>query len=411
MSSVVFVHGTGVRKQSFGETFDALKSGFQGHGIGATLLPCYWGDTCGARLHFDGKSIPDYAATKAVADADKAEPAADPLTLWALLFEDPLLELRLLEARGAQAETAAPGKLPFSRRAPQALNQVAADPDFLGQLKALRLEKYLAYSLAQIATINLPAALAAANQELAQGASNGDAGREVLARALVMGLVAKAVPEGVPAPDEAKRDELIAKAFVILGGSPAVKKALLGSVLRKTLTPAAWLLKWGGTLYARERRGAVSDAFSPFPGDVLVYQGHGKPMRDEIRKQVNAAEPPVYILAHSLGGIASFELLLEPDAPTVAGLITAGSQAPLLYELGALALLRPEPPASLPPSFPRWLNFYDPNDMLGYIAGPVFQQDPRIKDVKVRSGQPFPQAHSAYWSTQEFWDESVDFIK
>jgi hypothetical protein len=46
-------------------------------------------------------------------------------------------------------------------------------------------------------------------------------------------------------------------------------------------------------------------------------------------------------MVHSLGGIACFDMLALPDPPEVARLVTAGSQSPLLYELGALASLKP----------------------------------------------------------------------
>jgi hypothetical protein len=88
-------------------------------------------------------------------------------------------------------------------------------------------------------------------------------------------------------------------------------------------------------------------------------------------------------------------------------LITAGSQAPFLYEIDCLTSLRAGQP--LPDHFPRWLNFYDPNDFLSYIGGQVFPG--RVRDVEIQSRQPFPQSHSAYWTNRLFWNEVEAFLQ
>jgi hypothetical protein len=70
----------------------------------------------------------------------------------------------------------------------------------------------------------------------------------------------------------------------------------------------------------------------------------------------------------------------------------------------------------LPAHMPPWLNFHDRNDLLSFIAYPVMKHagqtsaDARIQDEEVCSGQPFPAAHSAYWSSEEFWRIAGAFI-
>jgi len=100
-------------------------------------------------------------------------------------------------------------------------------------------------------------------------------------------------------------------------------------------------------------------------------------------------------------------LLAREHIPQVRALITAGSQAPLLHELGALASL--EQGAVLPETFPRWLNVYDPYDFLSYLAGRVFKG--RATDLCVQSLQPFPQSHSAYWTNPEMWKAVKAFLQ
>jgi len=59
-----------------------------------------------------------------------------------------------------------------------------------------------------------------------------------------------------------------------------------------------------GTFYVKRRRGAITSSVSPTPCDILLYQGRGDRIRAFIRAKIEQAEPPVVLLAHSLGGIA-----------------------------------------------------------------------------------------------------------
>jgi pimeloyl-ACP methyl ester carboxylesterase len=118
-------------------------------------------------------------------------------------------------------------------------------------------------------------------------------------------------------------------------------------------------------------------------------------------------KPPVILLAHSLGGVACVELMASPDAPSeVRGLITLGSQVPLIHEFGALSSLKEG--LDLPLSFPRWLNFYDRNDFLSYVAGRVFS---RVRDVEVKSGLSFPKSHGGYFGCDDTWLEIKSFLE
>ena len=163
------------------------------------------------------------------------------------------------------------------------------------------------------------------------------------------------------------------------------------------------------------------------------------------------------LFAHSLGGIASFEMLVEhaslPEGERpwnikdLALLITVGSQSSFLYELDALKILRreatapaaavaeeegeapdqpapaaageaPDQPAPavageaaasdgsssspLSPDFPAWLNLYDPSDLLSFLAPPVFPG--RVSDEEINSRQPFPESHGAYWDNPKTWE-------
>ena len=95
---------------------------------------------------------------------------------------------------------------------------------------------------------------------------------------------------------------------------------------------------WG--LVARRRRADLMDGASPRVGDILLYQCRGKRIRDFLAARIREVTPPVVILAHSLGGVAAVDLLVQEDlSDRVALLVTAGSQAPYFYEINALASL------------------------------------------------------------------------
>ncbi|MER7662796.1 hypothetical protein [Streptomyces sp. NPDC096193] len=136
-------------------------------------------------------------------------------------------------------------------------------------------------------------------------------------------------------------------------------------------------------------------------GDVLRYQAHGEGFRKLIHEVVkDDPGDSITLVGHSLGGVACFELLVAEEIQRVDRLVTVGSQAPYLYEIGALTSLPFSEP--LPPHFPEdWLNVYDRNDLLAYVGGGLFSG--HVLDHQVDNGQPFPQAHSAYWKNDEFW--------
>ncbi|WUX21220.1 hypothetical protein OG281_22820 [Streptomyces sp. NBC_01438] len=102
MTSVVFVHGTGVREDSYRASYGRVSRGLKRVRPDVRLIPCYWGDTYGAHLALGGASYPERDRDRALPGAD----ADDPLTVWALLEQDPLAEIGLLADRispGVQA--------------------------------------------------------------------------------------------------------------------------------------------------------------------------------------------------------------------------------------------------------------------------------------------------------------------
>jgi pimeloyl-ACP methyl ester carboxylesterase len=161
-----------------------------------------------------------------------------------------------------------------------------------------------------------------------------------------------------------------------------------------------------GTAAMRKRRNSFNAVVAGPIGDILLYQSHGAAIRKFIRQKVETAEPPVTLVAHSLGGIACVDLLALAEAPTVEGLVTIGSQVSFFYEIDALTSVRQ--PLGLPQGYPRWLNIYDRNDFLSFIAARLFAG--RVEDFECESGTSFPESHSAYMGNPQVWARIAAFI-
>ncbi|WP_052709963.1 hypothetical protein [Azospirillum thiophilum] len=376
--TIILVHGTGVRLESYTTTFASAVWQAREAGIGARLVPCAWGDPLG--VAFEGRSLPD-PPEAAVRDAEAAE-----LARWNWLFPDPLCELDQLtipDRRAPPAPPAPPNRPPAWQVAWEFIAAYTPSSELLILLKGGGLDGLWPAAWSEIIGDPIP------KQAFERSAHEIPVVARALARALVARLHTLALEARLPGPSSALRAKLVERLVQdwkqdVLG---------LGSFLVGTLKRRA-------TRLMRENRHGLSHG-AAFPlGDILLYQSRGEAVRAFIREKIAAARAngPVTLVAHSLGGIACFDLLALPDPPAVDRLVTVGSQAPLLYELGALSSLAPGD--RLPDGFPPWLNIYDRNDLLSYVAGRLF---PQAKDVAVESGQPFPDAHSAYFGNGSVW--------
>ncbi|AEW93935.1 MULTISPECIES: lipase family protein [Streptomycetaceae] len=396
MTSVVFVHGTGVRAESYERTHEKVVRGLAAARPDATVVRCYWGDAFGARLALGGVSIPVREGTRAVPGEAAAD---DPTALWSLLLADPFAELH---AHAAAAPRQAGGFVPGR-----------ADPwrAFADRVRSLPAALAASGGAAEPGSGTarlLPEAAERTAREIAalSGGAPDDAGvTAVTARAVVaetLRLAAGEEPAQEPPPvDGEERDALVAAITEALGGTDRGALADAGRwLLRRGLTWAVWDYSEA----ARRHRTRITGGAVPATGDILRYQARGEALRDRVAETVRAARAadpgrPVVLLAHSLGGIACVDLLATDPGLRVDLLVTVGSQAPFLYELDALTGLRRGEP--LPPAFPRWLNVYDERDLLGFVAAGIFPG--RVRDLRVDTRQPFPWSHSAYFAHRGFY--------
>lgn len=400
--TLVFVHGTGVRQESWVPTWHRVQEHGRAHGLDeVTFVGCPWGPTLGVPLDRIDATLPPEAIAKAVTEGP-ADPRDLAAAAWDLLLADPLFELRLA-GEGAPAASAAVvvvGGLPPDQEALERLLELAQ--------RAAALEP----PASEITATEIAgAAQAVGNSAEFQAAARalGDPTHpdlaEAAARAVVAWILAGhrgAGPGMGPAElyDLARRDRLVAVLAAALSGGAAkglkdsIKEKALGFILRRA------------TQIGRDRRQGLQGVATPPIGDILFYQRRGSVLIDYLIDRLHNATPPVVAVGHSLGGIMLVDLLSRPQAPRVDLLVTAGSQAPMLYAIDALEQVRWG--QAQPAPFTPWLNFYNPRDFLSFCAARIFPGVAGIRDVEIDPGVPFPESHSAYWVHDPVYEAIVD---
>jgi hypothetical protein len=380
MTEVLFVHGTGVREPRFTELFTRFTTALREHAPAARTTPYYWGTELGSRLAADGLSLPVAGARSR--GGITSEDDEDDTAAWQLLYDDPHGELALASAsagyRGDQ-------ELPPGTVLPSALPRrlLAGLP---ARLKAVADGLGIPVSLLQDALTGLMRSRLPA--QAAQATTGEPELALLLARALVASALSTALAEdSAIVPDGAARDAAVISLITAMGVAPPGSDRSLGGLLAR---PALRIASW----QAVRRRRALTEAAHPAAADIMLFLARGEPLRQRLRDLVTGLEPPVVVVGHSLGGVIALDTLIRTPLPQVELLVTVGSQGSFLYESGALpALCHPDP---LPGHMPRWLNVYDPRDLLSYLAEPLFPG--RATDVQVDNRQPFPASHSAYWT-------------
>jgi hypothetical protein len=387
MKHIIFVHGTGVRKPSYDESYSQVVAHLYSKDM--EVVRCSWGEKCGVTLK-SGISIPEFDTTRS---GNSIEPGDIDNSIWGVLYEDPLFELRLLSMLPRGSGSVRPDQRTAWQEMKALLDRLPVDGALAAQLESSRLAEVWGEALRKVTDST------EYRKALQSKIGVSTELRYIIARAFVaqaLALRAAKFDDEMEWIHGRTRNQLIEALVDELGGKDrAGGEWALKNLLAR---PFTW--------YAKSRRGRLSEKSFAATGDILFYQTRGKVIRDFIRDKIEKYDSEVILLTHSLGGIACVDLLIETPLPQVEMLVTAGSQAPFLYEINALVSLprADELPAPLPEHFPKsWLNFFDPRDFLSYKAEGVFT-GPMIKDVPVDNGQPFPQAHSGYWENDQVWE-------
>ena len=405
-TTLVFIHGTGVRKEGYEQTFAKLVDGLDHAGRGDIKVKgVLWGDTLG--VNFTDAEIAAVLPPAAVM-AVGAVPTDWETFLWEQLLIDPLYELRLAAIRQLGAVVSG-APLPG-----------AVHPEIIMSTRVATLPQRLAEPLpggVTIVAIGEAAVKIAATPELTQavlaapGAGDIDlnyaVARAVVAEALVRSR--GGVGEG---PD----------ALYVLSDRQALVELIVPQLI-PVMGLKGWLLDKAkgiaeaiATHYGVKRRDGLLVGGGPVIGDILLYQRRGDTILDTIENTIleSANDGEVIALGHSLGGIMLVDLLSRPRAAgklPVRKLITVGSQSPAFYACDSLGTIRKG--AALPPGAPflPWLNVFDRNDFLSFCASRCFPGMPAgIADFEIKSGVSFPEAHSAYFRQDAFYRRLVQFL-
>ncbi|MEU2253354.1 hypothetical protein [Nocardia xishanensis] len=377
MTTVLFVHGTGVRQTSYERRFDDVRAGIAAIRPRWSVRRCYWGDEHGARLHADGVTIPTVSARAL------GEPVEEPsIVLWWALERDPFFELRILAEQDSVRSPFLPSSGVDGEQ--HLVGAARALPD--AALTALLTEVGLAHGFSD--AVDRVLADEVCDRALSHWAELGETLAAPLARAFVAMALTEADRDGGVALDGTTRDAVVRAIVSALGAS--VRGFGLGGAAAMVANIA---MRAGGSRYVDRKRAAWSEAAAPLAGDVLRYLARGGRIKDFIAERVAEIDGPVVLLAHSLGGIAALELFITRSVPQVELLVTVGSQGPLLYELDSLPTLPFG--TALPDHMPSWVNVYDHRDLLAYRGSEVFPG--RVTDHAVDNRTPFPTAHSAYF--------------
>jgi hypothetical protein len=161
-----------------------------------------------------------------------------------------------------------------------------------------------------------------------------------------------------------------------------------------------------------------------FIGDVFIYINSRKPNDggpiirevmgafERAAKARTSVDDKLVIVAHSLGGIISYDVLssfaknLDVDL-----FVTVGSQVGMFEELKLLKGSDPniKAPATIPllNNVKRWINVMDPNDVLAYSTGKIFANS---TDTKFDNKVPVWAAHTTYFSRPLFHERLHEHI-
>ncbi|WSG95375.1 hypothetical protein U8P76_23695 [Rhizobium johnstonii] len=384
--SIVFVHGTGVRLTDYRQSVKLVDEQLRAAGIECSLVECAWGDPLG--IIFEGNSLPDPP------DLPDKEAASQELARWSWLFDDPFAELEMLSIRASPSRRSLPepGKEPLWSARLTEIKTYKPTPELALLLKRAGMEDLWDDAFVKIIASPI---VSEAFQRSEEANELADAGVG-LARSVLAQLHVDAVDRQRPPPIPAIRKKLLERLTIDWKSSVFGLGRLLANFCKRI-----------GTDVLRRRRRTFNTAIAGPIGDILLYQSRGEEIRQFIRQTVESAPSPVFLVAHSLGGIACVDLLALPNPPKVSALVTVGSQSPFFYEIDALSSIRR--PAVLPKGFPAWLNVFDRNDFLSFVGERLFPE--RVEDFEAYSGMSFPEAHSAYFRNDVVWAKIKDFIK
>lgn len=384
--TIVYVHGASDRASQVDDHVARIEAQLAAAGMAFDVVPARWGEAVGPVLDRIGLSIPRLPGEMLTAE----EPAAG-----SLLRAEPLAGLATLAAVAAvpdgpsAAHSSAAGEPPIREAdrllsIAQAWRDVETDDPRLaeaGHAAARMVEASQEYQASRMAPVGELDLIVETARAVVSAAAN-----------LLLGDDAEAAGTTVPDGTDLASSLEVHLAETVMSIAAGT---LLFGYLGFDLGPG--LRRWATDVLVPHRARLMRQGFLG-PADILVYLREGGRIRAhvlEVLRRAVAGGGPVIALGNSLGSIVLVDALREAGAPQPTLLVTTGSQASLLESVGAG---NPGTP------FQPWLNVYDRRDFLGFVAQPVWPDQPGITDVAVDMGVGFPDLHGAsYLSHPELY--------
>ena len=395
--AIVFVHGVNVRRKGFELLKRRVQQGVAARRQGTRVHCLYWGDL-GASLQMAGASIPGFVEGSRAVDAGEEEVATDG-NVALLLLENPEIELAslrdqedfdptgagfqpmppLVEQRNEVLERARP-RVAEALATAEVLSTALSNPDLRG-----------------VETMVTAAFRAAGKADRALSIADLI---DPLTRAVTASMFRQIENQALALSPTLSWTEIEAVIAGILETELGSQRGWIGDKLRH----GPLRLVTGALRLGLRRR--IMNSLSLFMGDLLVYLSNRKEIQARLERTIDAALDtaggPLTLIAHSLGGLITFEHVVETGR-RVERFLTVGSQPGLFAELGVLN--RPLTPDAnrftTPEPIEEWVNVYDPDDVLSFLVEPIFD---RGRDVELNTRAPFPVAHSEYWARSELYE-------
>jgi hypothetical protein len=407
---IVYVHGIGVRGNAYNTEFRLIREKlsacdfFKENGKEIKFHRCAWGDEYGSSMLNGGQSVPE--ERKRNSDTSKDDKKLKQ-GLWTLLYREPLFEINVLTMRDQEREGwrgARPqfGSDPSGERLRKKVKAIA----FSENLKTLFEQEGITEALFQQGK-----SLILESQDFSDAMKILNSSSTIpydYVTALSRGILAQIGLLLISESGQESSFSLTSEKSDLLAQEIADK---IADQEKGAISAGKKFLTKIAMNFLRSRRFKASTDYSERLGDILKYQARGQDIRDYIYSIITECQGSVIVIAHSLGGIACVDLFLEKQLPdNVKLLVTVGSQAPALYELGALVNQKYISDAGkLPDSFPKWLNIYDRDDFLSYVGSKIFPG--RIVDVEVSTEKLFPASHNDYWKQPGTWNAINNTLK
>ena len=192
-----------------------------------------------------------------------------------------------------------------------------------------------------------------------------------------------------------------------------------GETLRRA---TVWPADAVSTVFA-ELRPTLNEFVAYFVGDVFAYlnqrtagdgpgeiprRGLAALRRANARKQQTGEK--IIVVSHSMGGQLFYDAIshfVQAD-PSLSGIevdhwMSCGAQVSLFAEL---RLFQGQPDVAKPQKLPRpaavkaWTNFYDRNDLVGFVMDPVFAG---VTDLEYDTGYGLAFAHTGFLARPSFF--------